>query len=462
MKYQDDTIAAIITPIGEGGISVIRLSGTDSFKIAEKFFRGKINLSNAQSHTVHFGNFVDENDDVLDEVLVTVFISPNSYTGENVAEISCHGSFFVTNKILETILKAGARFAEPGEFTKRAFLNGKMDLTQAEAVADLIHSRAEISHKSSLKQLKGGTSNKIHLLRDKLLDICSLIELELDFSEEDIQFLDRAVTIETIKRTIIEMEELINSYEQGKIIRDGVKVVICGEPNVGKSSLLNALLEEERAIVTHISGTTRDTIEESFKLNGIVFRIVDTAGLRETEDVVEKEGILRSEKEIQDADIILFVRDISNEDSDFPLEKISILLAREEQTKKIIVINNKIDLLKKNTHTNDSNSDNTVFVSAKTRIGLNELKESLVKLSTKNTLHLQENKLIITNVRHRNLIRSANEYLKKGLDSIMKNMSGDFVAVDLRIALGLLGEITGEVTTEDILNNIFSKFCIGK
>ncbi|MBI3195574.1 MAG: tRNA uridine-5-carboxymethylaminomethyl(34) synthesis GTPase MnmE [Ignavibacteriae bacterium] len=462
MKHQDDTIAAIVTPIGEGGISVIRLSGSDSLKITERFFHGKTKLSDAQSHTVHFGNLVDESENVLDEVLVTVFKSPTSYTGENVVEICCHGSVFVSNKILETILKGGARFAEPGEFTKRAFLNNKMDLTQAEAVADLIHSRSEMLHQSALKQLKGGTSDKIRLLRDKLLDICSLVELELDFSEEGIQFLERIKTIDTIKQTIKEMEELVSSYEQGKIIRDGVKVVICGEPNVGKSSLLNALLEEERAIVTHISGTTRDTIEESFKLSGIVFRIVDTAGLRETEDVVEKEGIKRSEKEIQDADIILFVRDISTGDSNFPLEEINILFTQEEHQKKTIVINNKIDLLENYPHTINSNNANAVFVSTKKKIGLNELKENLIKLSTKNSLYLQENNLVITNIRHRNLIRSANEYIKKGLDSIVKNMSGDFVAVDLRIALGLLGEITGEVTTEDILNNIFSKFCIGK
>ncbi|TAK65482.1 MAG: tRNA uridine-5-carboxymethylaminomethyl(34) synthesis GTPase MnmE, partial [Bacteroidetes bacterium] len=287
MKHQDDTIAAIITPIGEGGISVIRISGAQAIEIAENGFRGKQRLSDVASHTVHFGSYIGGEGELLDDVLATIFKQPHSYTGEDVVEISCHGSILVTQKILESIIQHGARIAEPGEFTKRAFLNGKMDLTQAEAVADIIRTNSDRSHKASLLQLKGRTSQAIKSIRDKLLNICSLVELELDFSEEGLEFINRSEIESRLVSVIGEIEKLINSYSQGRVIRDGVKVVIFGKPNVGKSSLMNALLEKERAIVTHISGTTRDTIEENIHINGILFRLVDTAGLRETNDLIE-------------------------------------------------------------------------------------------------------------------------------------------------------------------------------
>jgi tRNA modification GTPase len=459
IKYQDDTIAAIVTPIGEGGISVIRLSGPHAIDIADKRFRGKKNLLEAQSHTVHFGNFVDENENVLDEVLATVFKSPNTYTGEDVVEISCHGAMYIANKILETILQGGIRFAEPGEFTKRAFLNGKMDLTQAEAVADLIHSRAAASHQSSLKQLQGATSNRINKLRDKLLDICSLIELELDFSEEDIELVEGTKLIDTLHGVINESEELLNSFSEGRLIRDGVKVVICGEPNVGKSSLLNSLLDEDRAIVTDISGTTRDIIEESIIINGIIFRIVDTAGIRKTDNVIEKEGIRRTEEEVKDADILLQVFDIRS----FYNEKVKKTIKSNDGCYKIIVWN-KVDLLTTEELENmqGNSSENSMQISAITKKGLQQLKETMFTLTMKNSLTVQERNMILTNVRHKNLIQETKEYLNKCLQSSIDKMSGDIIAVDLRIAINKLGEITGEVTTDDILNNIFSKFCIGK
>lgn len=441
---------------------MIRLSGDVAIQFADTYFRGKKKLSSVASHTVHLGNIVDGNENVIDEVLVTIFIAPNSYTGENVVEISCHGSVFVTNKILENFLNHGARLAEPGEFTKRAFLSGKMDLSQAEAVADLIHSRAEASHQSSLKQLKGALSERIHAMRDKLLNICSLIELELDFSEEDVRFVEREKSIDEIGKLIAEMELLVASFEQGKLIRDGVKVVICGEPNVGKSSLLNALLDEDRAIVTDISGTTRDVIEESIKINGIVFRLVDTAGLRETVDVIEREGIRRTENEIQEADVLLLVDDILLQEQHADINTVRMLLKNPNHKQHLIVVKNKVDLVGDTITTIRDRDNNSILVSAKTKQGVTNLKRKLYETTIDKSLHLQEKSIAITNIRHRNLIKSTIDYLVRGLDGLQRNISGDFIAVDFRIALNTLGEITGEVTTEDILNNIFSKFCIGK
>ncbi len=468
MKSQDDTIAAIITPIGEGGISVLRLSGSRAIEIAGLGFHGKQPLAVAESHTVHYGTYKNSEGELLDEVLATVFKNPHSYTGEDTVEISCHGSILVTQKILESLIQFGARMAEPGEFTKRAFLNGKMDLTQAEAVADLIKTSSDQSHKASLLQLKGSTSKAIHSIKDKLLNICSLVELELDFSEEGLQFIERKEIENRIQSAIDEINSLISSYNQGRVIRDGVKVVIYGKPNVGKSSLMNALLDQERAIVTHISGTTRDTIEESIHINGILYRLVDTAGIRDTDDIIEQEGINRTRLEIQEADVIIHLLDASTINlNEFNNEQES-LIKLTGKDKQLLIVLNKIDLVPGGidhllTESVASNSYQVpIGISAKKRIGLDLLKNTLHSLTVNNELATQEGTVTITNLRHKDLLVTTCTALLNSLQSVRDSMSGEFIASDVRTALNSLGEITGEVTTDDILNNIFANFCIGK
>ncbi len=469
MKSQDDTIAAIITPIGEGGISVIRISGNSAIEIAERGFRGKKPLADAASHTVHFGSYVNETGELLDEVLATVFRSPHSYTGEDSVEISCHGSVLVTKRILENVLLNGARMAEPGEYTRRAFLNGKMDLTQAEAVADLIKTQSDQSYKASLSQLRGTTSSAIYSLRDKLLNLCSLVELELDFSEEGIELTDKVDFGNRVQTVIDDIYSFIGTYDHGRVLRDGVKVVIFGKPNVGKSSLMNALLDEERAIVTHISGTTRDTIEESIHIKGIIFRLVDTAGVRETEDIIEKEGINRTKNEIQTADVLLHLLDpISFNESEYNAEKV-FLQKIAGLSVKIIPVVNKVDKLDErgkdtliSTISSHHHEISLVFISAKYKKGLGILEEKIYDVTVSERLSHTEGTVTITNLRHKELLVHTKNCLNRSLESLHSHMSGEFIAADLRAAINCLGEITGEVTTDDILNNIFSKFCIGK
>ncbi len=468
MKYEDDTIAVIATPIGEGGISVIRISGKSAFDIVDKVFRGKASLGDAQSHTAHFGHLVDSKGDSIDEVVATVYRSPHSYTSEDSVEIGCHGGVLVTRKCLEAILESGARLAQPGEFTKRAFLNGRIDLSQAEAVADLIHSRTEMSHRSSLQQLEGRLSQRIGRMREELLNISSLLELELDFAEEDIEFTSKQEISDRIIKILKELRVLIDSFGFGKVYREGVKVVISGKPNVGKSSLLNALLNENRAIVTEIPGTTRDTIEENLNLDGILFRVVDTAGVRSASDLVEKEGVRRTEAQIASSDIILLVLDLSEPFEQADQNVVDLLrgqLGNFEE--KCVVALNKVDIAQ---NANGAHlerlglqrNQRMVKVSASTNQGLETLKKKLVDCVFSDKTKVSETGVTVTNVRHKEALTKATKHLMLAFESLSDGRSSEFIALDLRAGLDYLGEIVGAVTTEEILDNIFSKFCVGK
>jgi tRNA modification GTPase len=463
----DDVISAISTPIGVGGIGVVRLSGKDAVQVADKIFRGSVRLSDVTTHTAHFGHIANLEGNVIDEVVALAFKAPHSYTGENVVEISCHGGILVTRKILQATLDAGARLAEPGEFTKRAFLNGRMDLSQAEAVADLIHSKTDAAHRSSLAQLEGTLSKKINRMRDELVNLCSLIEVELDFAEEDLEFVSRGDFIVKTENTMREIQSLIESFEIGKVYREGVKVVIAGKPNAGKSSILNALLQEDRVIVSEIPGTTRDTIEENLTIAGVLFRLVDTAGLRDTVDRIEREGVRRAERQLSNADIILLVVDSSEELSEVDSALIGRMVGDIERTQgkvHCVVAMNKIDLVQTDVAVPQILSERgykSVKVSATTGTGLNNLRNALVETTLKGG-DGSERSVVVTNVRHRNALERAWQSLSFALKSAREQQTGDFIAADLRAALDALGEIVGVVTTDDILNNIFSKFCIGK
>jgi tRNA modification GTPase len=465
--YYGDVISAISTPIGVGGISVVRLSGNDAFQVADKIFRGKVQLSTVSTHTAHFGRIASLDGTVIDEAVALVFKAPHSYTGENVVELSCHGGILVTRKILKATLDGGARLAEPGEFTKRAFLNGRIDLSQAEAVADLIHSRTDAAHRSSISQLEGTLSRKINEIRDGLLTLCSLIEVELDFSDEDIEFVSQKDFIAKTEEAAREIDTLIKSFEMGKIYREGVKVVIAGKPNAGKSSILNALLQEDRVIVSEIPGTTRDTIEENLTIGGVLFRLVDTAGLRDTVDRMEHEGVKRAERQLSDADIVLLVVDSSEELGEADSFLIARMLEDIERARgefQCIIALNKIDLITSEPDIPQSLTQpgySTIRVSATAGTGLNNLANALVETALIGQDRIDRS-VVVTNMRHRNALERAYDSLSFALTSAQEHRSGDFIAVDLRAALNSLGEIVGSVTTEEILDNIFSKFCIGK
>lgn len=468
MRYEDDTIAAIATPLGEGAISVIRLSGKRAFDIADRIFRGKTLLKNANSHTAHLGYIFGLDGGPIDEVVSTVYKSPGSYTTEDSVEISCHGGVLVTRKVLESVLQAGARLAEPGEFTKRAFLNGRLDLSQAEAVADLIHSRSEVSHRSSFQQLAGKLSERVKRLREELVDTASLLELELDFAEERIEFANKAKISSRLSSIIKDLKDLVESFSIGRFYREGVKVVILGRPNAGKSSLLNALLDENRAIVTEIPGTTRDTIEEDITIGGVLFRLVDTAGLRQPVDLVEREGIRRTEGQIETADLVLFLFDLSQ-----PIDNSGLKLVRDIQGnadsfgEKCIAVFNKCDLVKNNQWSLSAPIDllgvsRIVRLSALTHDGLDALKQFLVEHVIGKKLTTDDSAVTVTNIRHEEALKKAIDSLELALRSLEGGQSEEFVTVDVRNALDLLGEIIGAVTSEEVLNNIFKKFCIGK
>ncbi len=466
MIQQEDTIAAIATPVGEGGISVIRVSGKGAFGIVDRLFKGKKRIKDMASHTASFGNIVQPEKDrrILDEVVAVVFRSPNSYTGEDVVEISCHGGMLVTKSILNVLFESGARHANPGEFTKRAFLNGRLDLSQAEAVADIIHARTERAHRSSLDQLKGRLSKEIEGIRNDILNFCSLIELELDFAEEDLELANRDDFINRAGRVVCRLQELIESFNVGKVYRDGIKVVLAGKPNAGKSSLLNTLLQENRAIVTDIPGTTRDTIEESLSIDGILFRVIDTAGLRVTDDPIESEGVQRTMQQIGRADLALMIIDYSQSMSDEDIRYIDSILDEIKAHKvEPLVVLNKIDIATGKQFNKTGKLLHYPFVklSAKTGEGVDVLKKQMVNLAT-NGKQYQEGSVLVTNARHRDALVRAKQNLELALASLKGGASGEFVSVDLRASLDALGEITGVVTTEDILNNIFSSFCIGK
>lgn len=462
-NLSEETICAIATPSGIGAISIIRISGKKSFQICEKIFLPKsksINFSNLKPFSIIYGNIIFDNE-IIDEVLVSVFKAPNSYTGENCIEISCHGSIYIQHKILEILLKSGAVLAQPGEFTMRAFFNGKMDLSQAEAVADLISSASQSSHRVAINQLRGGFSNDIKKLRAELIDFASLIELELDFSEEDVEFADRKklnILIENIKN---EVNKLINSYKLGNVIKKGIPVAIIGKPNVGKSTLLNAILNEDKAIVSEIPGTTRDSIEDTFVINGVIFRFIDTAGLRESEDEIEQIGISRTYENIKKASIILYVVDIAETSIDEINNNINDLQkVIGDDSKKIILVANKIDKLVDVPKGGKQLFEwETVFVSAKRNENIQLLSDIIHKSVD---LKVGNDETVVTNIRHYEALLNAYDSIKNIVQGLENGISGDLLAMDIRQALHYLGEITGQVTVEEVLGNIFSKFCIGK
>ncbi|MBK5270851.1 MAG: tRNA uridine-5-carboxymethylaminomethyl(34) synthesis GTPase MnmE [Bacteroidia bacterium] len=451
----DDTIIALATPQGIGAIAVIRLSGKQSFNIVDELFSSK-DLLQQSSHTVHIG-FLKEENRILDEVVLSLFKNPTSYTGEDVVEISCHGSPYIQQQIIETCIRKGARLARPGEFTQRAFLNGKLDLAQAEAVADLIASNTAASHKTALNTIRGGFSEKLKSLRERLIMFSALIELELDFSQEDVEFADRSKFYQLIDELNKSTNQLLESFKLGNVIRNGVSVAIIGKPNAGKSTLLNTLLNENRAIVSDIPGTTRDTIEEVINIDGILFRLIDTAGIRRhTGDLLESAGMNRSVEKMKQSDLVLYLFEISD-----TLEYIKNQTKEmDEQGFKYLLIGNKIDEAETKEKEKFSDIKKAIFISAKQMQNIEMLKEKMVeavirgKIQTENT--------IITNARHYHSLIEVEKSLidiKNGLDN---KLSGDLLALDIRRCLHYLGEITGEITNEDTLDYIFSKFCIGK
>lgn len=513
-----DTIVALATPPGVGAIGVIRLSGADAIFIADQVFYGK-DLSSQASHTIHFGTIRDDNGKIIDEVLVSLFVAPKSYTGENVVEISCHGSSYVIQQVIQLFISKGARLAQPGEFTLRAFLNGHMDLSQAEAVADLIAAESESSHAVAMQQMRGGFSNEIKHLREELIHFASMIELELDFGEEDIEFANR----DDLKQLIIKIQRLIQalvqSFQLGNVIKNGVSTVIAGRPNAGKSTLLNALLNEERAIVSEIEGTTRDTIEEVLNIKGIHFRLIDTAGIREAQDQIEAIGVEKTMQKIQQSALLVYVFDVIKTP---PVEVHKDLEKLVHGGVQLLVVANKMDLNPytkvehylevgsqksevrnedsymgtagshaRNVDSQTKNSDsiigmsdslnrtpdsynenaissinhpitreNFVPISAINQMNIDYLKEKLYEAALSGKVNLEST--VVTNIRHYEALQHANDSLQAALEGLDNNITGDFLAMDIRRALTYLGEITGEVGVEDLLENIFSKFCIGK
>lgn len=449
---KEDTIIALATPPGVGAIAVLRLSGPESFRVLDSFFKGKEKIENAKSHTIHYGNIYDSMGNHIDDVLVSVFRAPNSYTGEDSVEISIHGNPLIAQRIIEEFIKTDlVRIAEAGEFTKRAFLNNKIDLSQAEAVADIIHARSEASLKGARNQLNGFLSERVGNLRESLINTTSFIELELDFAEENIEFVKREELLKKIDDIIIEIDSLIESYNVGKVIRDGVNVALVGMPNVGKSSILNYLLRESRAIVSDIPGTTRDVIREEISIDGILFRLFDTAGIRFSDNPIEVEGIKRSREVVQNADLVLFIEDVQQGSSQELLNDLLNITAPD----KVLRILNKIDL------NESSKIDSDIKVSAKTGQGMNFLFRKLVEKAL-GGVYYTERTAIVTNARHYASLKKARESLLNSRESVIQGISGEFISVDLRNAALSLGEIIGQVTSEDILNNIFMKFCIGK
>jgi len=462
--FHQDTIVALATPSGSGAIAIIRLSGKDAIAIADSCFQSVKNnksLKDQVTHTIHLGHIIEDKR-VYDEVLVSVFKNPNSYTGEDVVEVSCHGSAYIQQEIIQLFLRKGCRMANAGEFTLRAFLNGKLDLSQAEAVADLIASDNEASHQIAMQQMRGGFSSEIAKLREELLNFASLIELELDFAEEDIEFADRTQFKSLVDRIVFVLKRLIDSFAVGNVIKNGIPVAIVGEPNVGKSTLLNALLNEERAIVSDIAGTTRDTIEDELSIGGIGFRFIDTAGIRETEDVVESIGIKKTFEKIEQSQVTIYLFDSTKGITDLKSIQIELEKIKNKYPQKpLLIIANKIDLLDDSQlATLQQQIEGVQLLSAKTGFGVEQLTDSLLNLI--NTGALRNNETIVTNTRHYDALLKAFEEVQKvkyGLDS---GLSGDLLAIDIRQTLYHFGEITGEITNDDLLGNIFANFCIGK
>jgi tRNA modification GTPase len=477
--YTSDTIIALATPSGIGAIGVIRLSGPDAIALVNQVFAGK-DLSIQHTHTIHFGTIRDGNQ-IIDEVLVSLFVGPKSYTRENVVEISTHGSAFIIESIIKLLIRKGARPANPGEFTLRAFLNGQLDLSQAEAVADLIASNSQASHQVAMQQMRGGFSGELQHLRDQLIHFAAMIELELDFGEEDVEFANR----EQLKGLIYQIQRilhrLIQSFEQGNVMKNGVPVVIAGKPNVGKSTLLNALLNEERAIVSEIAGTTRDTVEDEMIIGGLRFRFIDTAGIRDTVDIIEAKGVERTHEKIKQAKLIIYlvdpeqnVKEIETQvkylnELDIPflvvVNKRDLVSAEFEGELSVIsdqLSDNRQQTTDNRQQTTDNRAptSNLIFISARNNEGIEELKSEILR---KVNLHaINTDDVLVSNIRHLEALQKTEESLKRVLQNIDQPITSDFLASDIKQALYYLGEITGQVTTDDLLETIFSKFCIGK
>lgn len=497
---KEDTICAIATASGTAAVSMIRMSGKDSHKIAiSRFVRKKqLNANNIVANKMYYGEIADLDSKIIDDVMLTFFKAPHSYTGEDSVEIVCHGSTYIQNKILEILIQCGARLAEAGEYTMRAFINGKMDLTQAEAVADIISSKNEAEHRIAMNQLKGGFSKELQSLRRNLLDLTSLMELELDFSEEDVEFADRTRLNNLVDDASIHIKKLTDSFRLGNTIKKGIPVAIVGDTNAGKSTILNALLGEERAIVSDIAGTTRDTIEETLNIKGKTFRFIDTAGIRETDDIIEKIGIERAFEKISEADIVLGVLDLSRSREEYFNSARTIISKLNLMTQKLILVFNKVDLNKEATlidiqELHDALFDSIescinknggymldeykystngkdcldirnllklTFISAKNGDDIDKLKEDIHFNSSE--LNVDENDVLVTNLRHYEALLNAGDALQKVKDGLISSLSTEFVAQDLKDVLYHLGSITGEISSGDVLKNIFGRFCIGK
>ena len=444
----EDTICAITTGGGMSAIAIIRVSGIKSIEITNSVFSKEI--SESKTHTLHFGNFIHDKE-IVDEIIVSIFRGSKSFTGEESVEISCHGSVYIQNKIIQILIKNGCRLATAGEFSMRAFKNGKLDLTQAESVADLIESESEAAHKTALNQLKGGVSSKLKELRSQLIDFASLIELELDFSEEDVEFADREKFNDLLKNIKSELEKLIQSFKLGNSIKNGFPVTILGAPNVGKSTLLNCLLNEDKAIVSDIAGTTRDAIEDTLIIEGYNFRFIDTAGIRKTTDIIENLGIEKTLEKANKSEIILFIIDVSQE---LESQLIELNKVRKDNIAKVLVIVNKIDV------SDIDLKEDYIAISAKNGEGISALKNKLLNFI--NTEKISENDSIVSNLRHYEQLQLTLHEINSIINGMGNNISGDLLSINIRQALFHLGSITGEVTTDDLLGNIFEKFCIGK
>ncbi len=452
---QKPAIGAIATPIGEGGIAVIRISGKEAIEKVNTIFSGK-DLSMVQPYTVHFGKIINQENILVDEVLATVFKSPKSYTGEDTIEISCHGGVLVTQKVLETILSTGVRAAEAGEFTQRAFLNGKMDLDQAEAVADIIHAKSVKAIDAAHQQLEGRLGEHIKQFRQEIIDATAMIELELDFIEEDIEFANKEELMKLLIDLTSEIEQLLHTYETGRLVKDGVKTVLIGRPNAGKSTLLNTLVGIDRAIVTNIAGTTRDTIDVDWNYEGLLFKLIDTAGLRETKDIVEAEGVKRSQQAFENADLVVYLKDLSYPFLEDEKKEIVNYQRKADETP-FILVGTKADV-ELNTKWR---TEFDIKISAKKGDQIHTLK-SLLKKRALDNKHYDASSLLVTSTRHRDALIKANKQINAAIHGLKRGMTGDFISIDLRAALNELGTITGEITNEHILDSIFSRFCIGK
>lgn len=454
----NDTIVAPATAASVSAIAVIRVSGKNALKITSSVFKGK-NLEKVDSHTAHYGFILNKiSGETIDEVIITVFKAPKSFTTENTTEISCHGSPFIVNKIIETLITAGARLAKPGEFSLRAFMNGRINLAQAEAVADVIASENDMQHKVAIQQMRGGYAAELQKLRQELIDYLALIELELDFGEEDVEFAKREQLINFLVKLSKHIEYLTDSFKIGNAIKQGIPIAIIGKPNAGKSTLLNVLLNEERAIVSDIAGTTRDTIEDVMHYNGFSFRFIDTAGIRHTDDSIESIGVEKALQKARNASLVIYLFDIGSSQAQNILDEIKALQIGEAT---VVPVANKIDKVNWKTTAPFSQIPNIQFISATTKFNIERLKEFLYQLATQNAQAATGNS-IVTNIRHYQALQKANEYLTQAKAGLENKLSGELVASDLRETLNYLGDITGQVDNEEVLASIFSRFCIGK